>query len=319
LRIILTYFQNVWQIGYIMQSILMGITSHRYDIDWNGYDHDYIPEYRPLLKRTKAREAEHRLRRNYSPQLLNILTAMVQFRVEQRPTPEEVLDVIKENMPQFTEGMERWGTNEWFEALNNGDIDVSAFDASVDGSMISMISEGAPLRGGPPNRSVVESLTDKFKNLVCFPASRRRRRRKTTIVWDLSPYSTIQAKNAQRKRRQDMVERQIREGLRPKLQRYVSPDAADDIFDLKDDLKIIHPQRESTLTDYFSAPDPVPTTYREDIDDVETYLQAKTTYERLHPVGFPRVGVDEYNFRMDGTAAGEVVHPPKPPPHGAVA
>jgi hypothetical protein len=312
----LTYFQNVWQIGYIVQSALMGINQYPDDIDWNGYDYDYIPEYKPLPKRTKAREAENRLRGNYSPQLLNILTAMVQYRPEQRPTPQDVLLVIEENMPKHTEGMERWGTNEWFEELNRGDVDASAFDASVDESMISMVSEGAPLRGGRPRRSVMDSLTEKLKYLLCVPGARRRRRRKTTIGRDLSPFSTLRAKAESRKRRQDMVTRQIKEGLRPKLQRYISPDPSDDIFNLDDDLKLIHPERPSTIDDFFAAPDPVPTAYREDIDDVVAYAIAKKTFERQHdPNGYPLVGVRRYDFRNEGATEGEVVYPPKPPVH----
>ena len=59
----LTWTQNIWQIGYIMQSILMGETQHDLDIDWQGYDYGFIPQYEPLPKRPKAREAENRLRR----------------------------------------------------------------------------------------------------------------------------------------------------------------------------------------------------------------------------------------------------------------
>jgi hypothetical protein len=159
------------------------------------------------------------------------------------------------------------------------------------------------------------SLADSFKNLLCVPRSRRRRR-KTTIARDLSPFSTLRAKVAARKRRQDMVTRQIREGLRPKLQRYISPDPSDDIFNLNDDLKLIHPERPSTIDDFFAAPDPVPTTYREDIDDVMAYAISKKTFERQHdPNGYPLVGVRKYDFRKEGATEGEVVYPPKPPAH----
>jgi hypothetical protein len=308
-RTMLTELQNIWQIGYIMLSVLKGTNQYDGDIDWLSFPYEYVPKYDPPAKRTKAQEKENRLRREYSPELLGILDAMVQFRVQDRPTPQDLMEAIEENIPRFTQGMDRWGTNEWFEALDRGEVDASTFSASVDESMISMVSEGAPLRGGKPKKGV-ESLTDKFKKLLCFPRPRRRRR-KTAIARALSPFSKERERAASRKRRQDMVARQIREGLRPKLHCYVSPDPSDDIFVLDDDLKIIHPERPSTLIDYWDAPDPVPTTYREDIDDVIKYAIAKKKYERRYSDDeFPRVGVLKYNFRKDGIAPGEVKFDP---------
>lgn len=106
------------------------------------------------------------------------------------------------------------------------------------------------------------------------------------------------------------MERQIREGLESELQ---STDPADDIFVLQDDLKIKHPQRgDSARTDYFDAQDPVSTTYREDIDDVEKFVVAKKAHEALEgdePGNEPSVGVESYDFRKDGHAPGEVVYP----------
>ncbi|KAI4723402.1 kinase-like protein [Aureobasidium sp. EXF-10727] len=290
---------NIWQIGYIMQSILMGIVNHGGDINWEQGDFDPVPSYIPLPKRTKAREAANPLRREYSPELLNILEAMVQFRVEDRPTPQRILEVVEELMPRFTQGMERWGTNQWFEELN------AEAAASEDGSSVSG-SEGTPLRGSGAGESSTAKLIDKFKYLFCVPAARPKRRR-SPIERDTSPFSAVRARAASRKRRQAMVTRQIKEGLRPKLQRYVSPDPSDDKFVLKDDLKILHPKRPDTIGDYFEAPDPAPTYYKEDIDDVDAYQKAKRAFERAHPDDFPPVGEQTYNFRKEGEEVGEEV------------
>lgn len=283
-----------------MQSILMGVVSWQEDIKWNDFDYDYEPRYMPLPKRTKVREAENPLRREYSTELLDILNAMVSFKPEARPTPQQLLDVIEEYMPQFTQGMERWGTQEWFEELNGGG-DHTEFDVDA--------SETTPLQGDGSGKGVTDKFSDKFKHLFCMPRARSKRRtpRRSPIDRDLSPYSKLQARNKSRKRRQDMVTSQIKEGLRPKLQRYVSPDPSDDIFILPDDLKIIHPKRPETIGDYFAASEPEPTNYMEDIDDVEKYRKAKRAFERAHPEGYPAVGVEKYNFRKVGERPGEVV------------
>lgn len=94
----LTYSQNIWQIGYIVQSLLGCRNRHEGDIDWQDYpDHEYVPEYEPCY------DSE----RNYSSELRNILTAMLQCQVDARPTAQDVLYTIEARMPHFTQGMER--------------------------------------------------------------------------------------------------------------------------------------------------------------------------------------------------------------------
>jgi len=306
----------------------MGITQWHQDIQWERYENAYIPEYTPLQSRPHASEDEKRLHRDYSPELIQILNACVQFRVENRPTPQELMEAIEDIMPRFTQGMERWGTAEWFEELNSGGGDTTVDDttlgdttlgySTLDDSAISGPGSGqgsgsSLLRRGKRIKDATDSLVDKFKSLMCFPRARRHKRRKTPTDRHLSPFSRERAKAASRKRRQDMVTRQLREGLRPKYHRYVSPDPSDDIFVLDDDLKIVHPKRPAVLDEYFDAPDPKPTTYREDIDDVPEYAYTKANYERQHREGdpdeYPAVGVRMYNFRKEGEKEGEVVWP----------
>lgn len=106
---ILTYVQNIWQIGYVVHSLLMGYNRYSSDIEWHDYkQHDFVPKYSP----------PQNTERNYSPELLAILTAMLQCKVDARPTAQEVMEAIKKDMPRFTQGMERWGTKEWFEELD---------------------------------------------------------------------------------------------------------------------------------------------------------------------------------------------------------
>lgn len=227
----------------------------------------------------------------------------MQWKVDARPTAQEVLHTIEAHMPRFTQGMERWGTDDWFEELDRGDV-----DPSIDESMV---SESTPLRGGRRKNTFTENLIKKFKYLLCFPTARPKHR-KNPIDRAISPASVAKARAraASRKRRRDLVERQIREGLRPDVQ---SSDPADDIFVLEDDLKIMHPpHRDSATFDYFDARDPVPTTYREDIDDVERFVAARKAHEALEeakPGNAPSVGVETYDFRKDGFTPGEIVYP----------
>jgi hypothetical protein len=302
----LTYPQNIWQIGYIMLNVLMATNRRTGDAVADDEDLGYVPEYKPPPPLLLQTESDAYPRVKYSPELLKILNSMVQFMPEDRPKPQALLELIEKQMPRHTEGMERWGTEQWFEELDRGDV-----DTSVDESMA---FEATPLRGNERMKNATDILTERFKHLLCIPTARPKHRR-TPIDRELSPFSASKARAARavsRKRRQDMVERQIKEGLRPKLQRYVSPDPSDDIFILPDDLKIKHPQRAWTLTDYFTTPDPIPTVYREDIDDIAAYATARKAFDDLHPEGYRSVGKQTYNFRKDGEAAGEVVYPPKP-------
>jgi hypothetical protein len=307
----LTYLQNIWQIGYIMLNVLMARSRRQYDEIGDDEDVGYVPEYKPPPPLLLHTESDAYPRVKYSPELLEILNSMVQFIPEHRPRPQALLELIEEQMPRHTEGMERWGTEQWFEELDRGDV-----DTSVDESMA---SEATSLRGGERMKNATDTLTEKLKHLLCIPTARPKHRR-TPIDRDTSPFSASKARAARaisRKRRQDMVERQIREGLRPKLRRYVSPDPSDDIFVLADDLKIKHPQREWTLTDYFTTPDPIPTVYRGDIDDIAVYATARLAFDNLHPEGYRSVGKQTYNFRKDGEAAGEIVYLPKPKQPGS--
>jgi len=227
---------------------------------------------------------------------------MLQSKVDARPTAQEVLHTIEQHMPRFAQGMERWGTTEWFEELDRGDV-----DSSVDESMV---SETTPLRGSRRMKNATQNLIEKFKFLLCFPTARPKHRR-TPIDRAISPASAAKARAraAARKRRQDTVERQIREGLRSEPQSF---DPADEIFVLEDELKIMHPQRGDSATfDYFGAHDPIPTTYREDIDDVEKFVAARKAHEALEdkPGNEPLVGVESYDFRKDGHTPGEIVYP----------
>lgn len=106
-----------------------------------------------------------------------------------------------------------------------------------------------------------------------------------------------------------MSEQQIRDGLKPDPQSF---NPADHIFVLEDDLKIMHPRRgNSAPFDYFDAQDPVPTTYREDIDDVEKFVVARKAHEAIEengPGNEPSVAVESYDFRKDGFTPGEIVY-----------
>ncbi|KAH0285886.1 kinase-like protein, partial [Aureobasidium sp. EXF-3399] len=206
---------NIWQIGYVVQSLLIGFNHYTSDIEWHGYKQQhFVPKYSP----------PQNTERNYSPELLAILTIMLQSKVDARPMAQEMMEPIKEDMPRFTQGM----------------------SAGARTNDESIVPESAPLRGGSRLENATENPFEKFK---------------TPIDRAISPTSVAKArvKAASRKRRRDIVERQIREGLRSELQ---STDPADNLFVLQDDLKIKHPQRGgSAKIDYFDAQNPGSTTY----------------------------------------------------------
>ena len=189
----------------------MGITQWHQDIQWERYENAYIPEYTPLQSRPHASEDEKRLHRDYSPELIQILNACVQFRVENRPTPQELMEAIEDIMPRFTQGMERWGTAEWFEELNSGGGDTTVDDttlgdttlgySTLDDSAISGPGSGqgsgsSLLRRGKRIKDATDSLVDKSKSLMCFPRARRHKRRKTPTDRHLSPFSRERARAA---------------------------------------------------------------------------------------------------------------------------
>lgn len=307
---------NIWQIGYNMISILQGIYDHYTDPDWAKLvDREYAPAYRQPPIPPPHPGQERPLQRQYSEDLLDLLHSCVAFTADDRPTPQELLDDVNRLMVNHTEGMEHWGTLEWFEQENAAADGPSPSAGSEHGSSD---AEDTPLRDGEEvDQGIVADLINSFKYILCIPSARpgRQRRRsrsgsRVTKPISLSPFSRARARDAALKRRQAIVSRQIHEGLTPPLRRYVSTDPADDRFVLHDDLKLIHSGHQRTNKDYFTAPEPVAVRYREDIDDIDEFYRERRRYERDHPNDSDiLIGETVHSFRKPGVEAGEPAVP----------
>jgi serine/threonine protein kinase len=289
-------YTNVWQIGWIMIRVLGGDMKHYGDVNWEALkDHHYAPKYK------ESRVPAGALKRNYSHGLLEVIHACVAFKTTSRPSPGQLLSEINKRMPKHIQGMDVYGTKEWFTAQHALDNPTSSRSSSTGSDAASMAS----------------SLVSGIKALFCMPAARARRQgrsptvsgRVSRVIASSSPFSRSRSQMSSLQRRQAIVSRQIREGLTPALLRYVSADASDDKFVLDDVLKLHHPKRhQHTLKDYWEQSEPLPTMYRPDIDDVDAWYKHTKLKHRAYGYGVhveQKNGRDVFNFRKAGHKAGD--------------
>ncbi|KAI5251860.1 kinase-like protein [Aureobasidium subglaciale] len=285
---------NVWQIGYIIMSALQGMVQHEEDPDWPQVGAAWAPRYAPLPRRTPAREAINKLRREYSSDLLDVLNACVNFRVQDRPTPVQLVDAIERCMVDHTEGMEDWGTERWFNKLaaqNPGPGDTLQDHETEDfpsTAMTSLISGVKNLFGN-----------NRYVGLVSDPPQRYKKRQ-------VSPFHGNRRREARHKRGKDYVQQQIKAGYRPNGNRPLPKDPADEVFTLHDDLKLINPGPESTIGEWLYEQEPRVARSRVDIDDLRRYRRGLEKWEEEGD-GYPPVGRKSYNFRFDGEPVGETL------------
>jgi serine/threonine protein kinase len=99
-------YTNVWQLGRIIE-YMMRLRYSR-DRDW---DNDTIDRN----SRIKIDPPRHRAEPNfrYSEDLIDIVWQCGQYDAESRPTPSDLLDMIKSISPQHVNRMDVWGTEAW--------------------------------------------------------------------------------------------------------------------------------------------------------------------------------------------------------------
>ncbi|KAI5205706.1 kinase-like protein [Aureobasidium subglaciale] len=282
---------NVWQIGYIIMSALQGSAQHAEDPDWTQEGEAWAPRYIPLPKRAPAREAENKLRREYSSDLLGVLNACVNFRVQDRPTPMQLLDAVENLMVAHTEGMEEWGTAHWFDKL-------AVQNPGPGDTLEDHETEDIP-------STVMKSLISRMKNLfgtnrhVGLGSDHPQRYKKLQV----SPFRGNKRRELRHRRGKDYVHRQIKAGYKPKGDRPLPKDPADEVYTLNDDLKLINPVPKSTIGEWlYNEQSRLPKS-RVDVDDLERYRRDLKKWEEEHD-GYPPVGDKTYNFRFDGEPVG---------------
>ncbi|THY80933.1 kinase-like protein [Aureobasidium pullulans] len=297
---------NIWQIGYVLLSIMQGKVDHPDgDMNWDTLrSTEYAPRYKPLPKRTPELEAENPLRVKYSTELLDTLHACVQFDPEKRPTPEELHAHVSAHTLDHTDGVEDWGTYDWFQDKCE-EVDPDSDEDEVD-------EHGQPIAREEPIKGQGSELLHKLMRALHLPGARKRSGRKgksgkTPIVRTESPVSRMARRRNDYNRRKKIVARQIKEGLEPKLNRFVSTEPNDDAFNLDDKYKLIHPRGDHLLNSYWAAPPPAKRSFTSYIDDLYSYYDTKKAFEQAHPNAFaPLTGLDSYNFRLNGQRKGEI-------------
>jgi len=275
------------------------------DINWDTLRSiEYAPRYKPLPKRTPELEAENPLRVKYSTELLDTLHACVQFDPEKRPTPEELHAHVSAHTLDHTDGVEDWGTYDWFQDKFE--------EVDPDSDLDEVDEHGRPIAREEPIKGQGSELLHKLMRALHLPGARKRSGRKgksgkTPIVREESPVSRMARRRKDYNRRKMIVARQIKEGLEPKLNRFVSTEPNDDAFNLDDKYKLIHPRGDHLLNSYWAAPAPAKRSFTSYIDDLFSYYDTKKAFEQAHPNAFvPLTGPDSYNFRLNGQRKGEI-------------
>ncbi|CAD0086058.1 unnamed protein product [Aureobasidium mustum] len=103
---VLYSWTNVWQLGKTIES-MMRIETHPEDRNWKD------PEDRE--SRIKVDPPHHEAEPDflYSEDLIDIVWRCQKFDPESRPTPADLLDMIKSISPLHVHRMDIWGTEEW--------------------------------------------------------------------------------------------------------------------------------------------------------------------------------------------------------------
>lgn len=103
---------NVWQLGRTIEVMMR--TDLMEDCDWDDPDSDKESKIR-----TDPPDHPDHPKFLYSEDLIDIVWQCQQFDPESRPTPTELLDMIKSISPFYNEQMDVWGTEEWVQEQYN--------------------------------------------------------------------------------------------------------------------------------------------------------------------------------------------------------
>ncbi|KAH0290613.1 kinase-like protein [Aureobasidium namibiae CBS 147.97] len=120
----------------------------------------------------------------YSQDLIDIVEYCVQFDMAERPSPQTLLASIQETMPQYADGMDRWGTLSWVKQMSSEiDDSLAAEDATqMDDDAGTGAATGEKRKASGP----VESAPD-AKRIKAQTALDRRLAYVATLIQGVKP------------------------------------------------------------------------------------------------------------------------------------
>ncbi|KAH0361286.1 kinase-like protein, partial [Aureobasidium melanogenum] len=115
---------NVWGVGNCILLAMTGNRGGKHGTD--GYKYEIHHKWEYLI------EIEGQWS-GYSDDLIKTVEWCVKDKMENRPTPQELLEQIERLMPQHTDGMDNWGTYSWVKEKSR----------EIDGPLSPIDAEGA--------------------------------------------------------------------------------------------------------------------------------------------------------------------------------
>jgi len=135
---------NVFQVGVTMLSAMMG-TEYDLTRDEQGRRYKTNTKWEKVVEEGKWSD--------YSKDLIDLVEDCVRDEMEDRPSPQELLDMIEDYIPMYADGMDRWGTLSWVhEKSSEIDERLAAEDAShADADVVADAATGEKRKAsGPP-------------------------------------------------------------------------------------------------------------------------------------------------------------------------
>lgn len=225
---------NIWQIGYVVlfaMEMLVNSFYPRPQIKWEKGE-DSEPHYDQMARHEKLIKAGWA---GYSKDLVSTVEQCLRYQPHKRPTPSKLLATVEAHMANHTDGMDRWGTVDWFNEQEKRSSGVAS------GSKIDRAGDTESARSSRKRVAASPLISERTK------AARMEEKDKEERDQDVEI-----------RKRARLVARQMREGKKSKLD-FAIEDAD---FVLADQYKIVHPPGSMLdIESYFTRAEPGPIEY----------------------------------------------------------
>jgi len=101
---------NVYQVGVTMLSAMIGPRYEKQSDDV-GLVYTQDPAWDQMVEKD--------VWAGYSDDLIGLVEECTLFEIEDRPSPQHLLTMIQDLMPQYADGMDRWGTLSWVKHMSS--------------------------------------------------------------------------------------------------------------------------------------------------------------------------------------------------------